>query len=120
MLGRQGLTGIGLSRLMLAHAEGLRVFDHPLPMVLGEHLDFPDAPFAAVIATGVFTEGHAQHSSFDELIRATLLGGHLVFNVCEGIYEQQGFRERQDGLEAGGRWRLREAAWPRHVTGSRN
>ena len=112
VLGYHGLTGIDLSRPMLAHAESLGVYDHLLPMVLGEHLDFPDAHFAAVIATGVFTQGHAPHSSFDELLRVTRPGGHLVFNVRDDIYEQQGFRERQDELEAAGRWRLRERSDP--------
>jgi SAM-dependent methyltransferase len=81
-------------------------------MMLGEPLDFPDAHFAAVIATGVFTEGHAPHSSFDELIRVTRLGGHLVFNVRDDVYEQRGFRERQEALETAGRWRLRERSDP--------
>jgi predicted TPR repeat methyltransferase len=112
VLGYQGLTGIDLSRPLLAHADGLGVYDHLLPMVLGEHLDVPDAHFGAVIAAGVFTEGHAPHSSFDELIRVTRPGGHLVFNVRNDIYEQQGFRERQDRLEAAGRWRLRERSDP--------
>ena len=38
--------------------------------------------------------------------------GHLVFNVRDDIYEQQGFRERQDELEAAGRWRLLERSDP--------
>ncbi len=112
VLGYHGLTGIDLSRPMLAHAEALGFYDHLLPMVLGEPLDFPDAHFAAVIATGVFTEGHAPHSSFDELIRITRPGGHLVFNVRDDIYEQQGFRERQHALETAGLWRLRERSDP--------
>jgi SAM-dependent methyltransferase len=112
VLGYRSLTGIDLSRPMLSRAGGLGVYDHLLPMVLGEPLDFPDAHFAAVIASGVFTEGHAPHSSFDELIRVTRPGGHLVFNVRDDVYELQGFRERQEALEAAGRWRLRERSDP--------
>ena len=97
---------------MLARAEQLGVYDQLRPMVLGEPLDFPDAHFSAVIASGVFTEGHAPHSSFDELVRVTRPGGYLVFNVRDDVYEQQGFRERQEGLETAGRWRLRERSDP--------
>lgn len=112
VLGYGGLTGIDLSEPMLARAESLGAYDRLLPMMLGEHLEFPDRHFAAVIASGVFTEGHAPHSSFDELIRVTRPGGHLVFNVRDDIYEQHGFRERQDAIEAEGRWRLRERSRP--------
>jgi SAM-dependent methyltransferase len=53
-------------------------------------------------------EPHAPHSSFDELIRIVRPGGRLIFNVRDDIYEERGFRERQDELEAEGLWRLRE------------
>ena len=71
-------------------------------------MDFPDNYFAAVISTGVFTEGHAPHSSFDELIRVTKSGGHIVFNVRDDIYEHHGFRDKQETLEAEGLWHLFE------------
>lgn len=112
VLGYHRLVGIDLSRAMLAHAARLGVYDSLDKMILGEKLDFPDRHFAAVISSGVFTEGHAPHSSFDELIRVTRKGGVLVFNVRDDIYEQRGFRERQDRLESEGRWRLRERSEP--------
>lgn len=112
VLGYRGLTGIDLSEPMLARAAGLGIYDDLRVMMLGEPLDFPDHQFAAVIATGVFTEGHAPHSSFDELIRVTRVGGHLVFNVRDDVYKQRGFRERQEALETAGRWRLRERSDP--------
>ena len=112
VLGYRGIVGIDLSEAMLAYAARLGVYDSLHRMVLGERLDFPDRHFAAVLVSGVFTEGHAPHSSFDELIRITRAGGALVFNVRDDIYEQRGFRERQDRLEAEGRWRLRERSEP--------
>lgn len=112
ILGYGGIVGIDLSAPMLAHAEKLGVYAELRPMVLGGPLDFPDAHFAAVVASGVFTEGHAPHSSFDELIRITRPGGYLVFNVRNDVFEQRGFRERQDELEAAGRWRLQERTAP--------
>jgi hypothetical protein len=47
-------------------------------MTLGEPLDFDDDQFAAVSSAGVFTQGHAPLSGFDELIRITRSGGHIV------------------------------------------
>ena len=108
ILGYRNLVGIDLSQQMLAAAARLEVYAALHRMTLGEHLDFPDRHFAASVAAGVFTEGHAPHSSFDELIRVTRPGGHLVFNVRDDIYERDGFREKQDSLVAAGRWRLME------------
>jgi hypothetical protein len=65
-----------------------------------------------VISTGVFTEGHAPPSSFDELIRITRQGGHIIFTVRDDIYRDKGFREKQDLLAGAGRWKLLEMTDP--------
>ena len=108
ILGYRNLIGIDLSTEMLEYAKALGIYSRLERMVLGEHLDFSDGSFAATISTGVFTEGHAPSSSFDELIRATEPGGHLVFNVRDDIYEHHGFREKQESLEQERRWHLVE------------
>ena len=110
VLGYPSLTGIDLSEPMLALAARRGIYAGLHRMVLGEHLDFPDGHFAAVIASGVFTEGHASHTSFDELIRVTRPGGKLVFSVRADIFETRGFRQRQAELESEGRWKLCEAS----------
>ena len=48
---------------------------------LGDRLDFTDDRFAAVTALGVFTKGHVGPEAFDELIRITCPGGHMVISV---------------------------------------
>ena len=108
ILGYRNLVGIDLSKNMLEIANQLGVYNKLVQMTLGNHLEFPDGHFAAVISTGVFTEGHAPSSSFDELIRVTESGGYIVFNVRDDIYELQGFREKQESLEEQGLWRLEE------------
>jgi len=112
ILGYRQLVGIDLSRAMLEKARETHVFDDLQRMVMGEPLDFLSDTFSGAIVTGVFTEGHAPHSSFDELIRVVERGGHIVFNVRDDIYEHHGFRERMDELEANGLWRLAEKSEP--------
>jgi SAM-dependent methyltransferase len=108
ILGYGNIVGIDLSKGMLEMARELCVYSHLAQMTLGERLDFPSNYFAGVISTGVFTEGHAPSSSFDEMIRVTSPDGYVVFNVRDDIYEDQGFRGKQDALEDQGLWRLVE------------
>ncbi len=108
ILGYKNIIGIDLSESMLKIARGLCVYNQLEQMALGEHLSFPDNHFAAVISTGVFTKGHAPSSSFDELIRIIAPKGYLVFSIRDDIYENHGFREKQEQLEKQGLWRLVE------------
>lgn len=108
ILGYRQLVGIDLSKGMLEEAHKTGVYENLHRMVLGEALDFPTDTFVATIATGVFTEGHAPSGSFDELVRVTRGGGHIIFNVREDIYQHGGFRDRMEQLEADGFWTLIE------------
>ena len=74
-------------------------------MTLGEHLTFASDTFDAVIGVGVFTTGHAPARAFDELVRITRDGGHIVFSLKTDLYEQEGFGQHLADLEAAGRWR---------------
>ncbi len=112
ILGYRDLVGVDLSKNMLDKARETGVFSEVRRMVMGEHLDFSPNIFAGAIVTGVFTEGHAPHSSLYELIRVVKQGGHIVFNVRDDIYEHHGFREKMDRLEADGLWKLAEKSDP--------
>jgi SAM-dependent methyltransferase len=112
VLGYKNIVGVDLSDAMMARAKRTGIYAALHRMVLGEPLDFPKHNFAAAIISGVFTEGHAPPASFDELIRVCRPGAHLVFNVRQDVYENDGFREKQDALERGGVWRLRERSEP--------
>ncbi|MDQ4083610.1 MAG: class I SAM-dependent methyltransferase, partial [Actinomycetota bacterium] len=81
-------------------------------MELGKQLDLPTDAFSAVVATGVFAAGHAPPESFDELIRVTRPGGHMIFSVRTDVYEEGGFKEKQEALEREGRWQLLEMSEP--------
>lgn len=112
ILGYRDLVGIDLSEAMLAKSKRLGVFAELHKMVMGEPLDFQTNSFAGAIVTGVFTEGHAPHASFDELIRVVQPGGHIVFNVRDDFYEHHGFREKMDKLESDKKWAISERSDP--------
>lgn len=105
-LGYARLFGIDFSESMLDLARKKDVYGELRQMELGERLDFPDDKYAAVVAAGVFSPGHAPPRSFDELLRITATGGHIVFSVRSD--EDAGFVEKQRALEDEGRWRLVE------------
>ena len=107
-LGYNDLVAIDLSPGMLEEARRKQVYGEFHQMVLGETLDFETDAFDAVISVGVFTLGHAPASAFDELVRVTKPGGHIVFSLRTDVYENDGFKEKYDGLEAAGKWKLAE------------
>jgi predicted TPR repeat methyltransferase len=113
ILGYTCLTGIDLSDGMLAVARAKGVYAELGNQTLGERLEFADHSFAAVVSAGVLIGGHAPPSCFDELIRVTRPGGHLIFTLSLPAYEQGGFRPKLDALSAAGRWRAIETtpAW---------
>src|SRR3712207_3456347 len=54
----------------------------------------------------------APPESFDELIRATRSGGYMIFSVRTDVYEEGGFKDKQEALEREGRWQLVEVSEP--------
>ena len=111
-LGYKDLVAIDFSQPMLDLAHGKGLYRDLRRMVLGEPLDFPDNRFAATLAAGVFTAGHAPPESFDELVRVTKPGGYIIFTIRMEVYRNEGFKEQQDALERAGKWRLVEITDP--------
>lgn len=105
LLGYSDLVAMDLSQGMLDVAATKGVYKDLRQMVMGEHLDFPDNAFAATVACGVLSLGHAPPSSFDELVRITRPGGHIIFSVRADVYLNGGFKEKQDALEQAGKWK---------------
>ena len=104
------IVAIDLSLGMLHEARKKKAYRAFYRMVMGEPLDFPTNSFDAVISIGVLTVGHAPASSLDELIRITKPGGHIVFSLRPDVYRENGFKQKQDGLESEGKWKLIEVS----------
>ncbi len=107
-MGYQRMVAMDLSQGMLEEARKKGVYEDFHQMVMGETLDYETGSFDAVITVGVLTVGHAPASSLDELVRVTRPNGHIVFSLRPDVYENSGFRERQDELESQGKWQLVE------------
>ena len=108
ILGYDDLTGLDLTPAMLDRARARGLYARLVQADLARPLDLPTDSFAGVIASGVFTEGHAPAAAFDEIARITRPGGHVVFNVKTDILETEGFAAKIAALEAAGRWHLVE------------
>lgn len=102
------LVGIDLSEGMLEVSRARNVYTSLARMKLGEPLDFEDGRFAAILAMGVLTIGHAPPGSLDELVRITRPGGKLIFSLPEPAYEEGGFKEKMAQLDEAGAWTLVE------------
>ena len=111
-LGYRDLVGIDVSAKMLELAREKGVYRELRQMELGGRLDFPSDAFAAIVSTGVFAAGHAPPESFEDLIRVTKPGGHVIFSVRTDVYLDGGFKEKQEALEREGRWQLVEVTEP--------
>lgn len=102
--GYRQLVALDLSEAMLAEARRKNVYSALQVGTLGETLDFATDEFDAVISVGVFTLGHAPASAFDELVRVTKPGGHIVFTLHNDLYQEGDFPAKLAELETAGRW----------------
>ena len=107
-LGYSDIEAMDMSRGMLDTAGAKSVYGALHQMVMGEPLGFETNRYDATIGVGVLTLGHAPASSLDELVRVTKQGGYIAFTLRPDVYEQNGFREKQEQLVADGKWELSE------------
>jgi len=114
-MGYGEIVGFDASNDMMAAARAKNIYIALEQMFLGRPLDFPDNHFAAVTASGVFTQGHAPLSGLDELVRVTRPGGLLVFSLGP-VYLGEAFAEKRKALEAAGLWRFVDASKPYNST----
>jgi SAM-dependent methyltransferase len=111
-MGYRFMVAADLSPGMLEEARRKDVYTDVKVITLGEILDFPTDSFDGVISTGVFTVAHVPAAAFDELVRITKPGGHIVYTLRPDHFLDAGFREKQTALEDAGKWVLVEASEP--------
>ncbi len=104
-LGYSDIAGFDASEGMLARAAAKNVYRDLRHGLLGQALGYDDDSFAATVASGVFTQGHAPLDGLDELVRVTRPGGHIVFSISR-TYLGDVFEAKAQALEGAAKWRL--------------
>ncbi len=107
-LGYSDIEAMDMSSGMLEVARSKNVYSALYQMTMGEHLDFDTDRYDATICVGVLTLGHAPAHSLEELVRVTKPRGCIIFTLRPDIYEQNGFRHKQEELVSDGKWELVE------------
>jgi predicted TPR repeat methyltransferase len=108
-LGYPLIFGFDASPGMLSRAAEKNIYTDLRPGLLGKRLDYDDDRFAATVAAGVFTQGHAPLDGLDELVRITRPGGHIVFSISR-TYLGDTFEIKAQALEHAGKWRRVDAS----------
>ena len=111
--GFSSIDGFDLSPGMIEEARAKGWYRGLQVGILGEKLgNYASDSYDAALATGVFTEGHAPASGFDEVVRIVKPGGYFVITLREDIYESHGFKAKEEELAAVGKMNLVEASDP--------
>ena len=101
------IDAMDLSAEMLGVAREKGVYGDLREGRLGDPLDYADGGYAAVVASGVFTTGHAPPAGLRELARITRAGGHVIFTLRSDA-TPPGFVEITAQLDEEGVWTLAE------------
>jgi predicted TPR repeat methyltransferase len=111
-MGYNPLCGLDFSPDMLRVAAAREVYEELTQAELGKALPFKSGRFAAIICAGVFTLGHAPASSFHELTRVLMPGGHIVFSLRDLMEETAVFRDILEDLTGRRVWQRIEVSKP--------
>ncbi len=103
-LGYRDIDGLDPSPGMLAAAEKKEIYQQLYPLPLGAEIDLPDESYDAVVATGVLTHGHAPPESLDGILKVVKSDGVVIFSLSTIAYEDYGFKQKIDQLDATGGW----------------
>jgi SAM-dependent methyltransferase len=111
-LGYTRLEGLDLSAGMLREAAKKDCYAALHQATLGETLPFETGSFDAVLSVGVFARAHAPARSFEELIRITQPGGHIIFTLRPEFYVATDFKATMTALVEARKWRWVETTEP--------
>jgi predicted TPR repeat methyltransferase len=99
-IGYRNLDGLDPSAGMLAVAERKQIYQNLYPLPLGASVDLEAASYDAVVAAGVLTHGHAPPESLDGILALTRDGGSIIFSLSSIAYEELGYKQKIDELDA--------------------
>ena len=103
-MGYRNLEGLDPSSGMLAVAQRKEVYQQLHQLYLGAQVDLPDAHYAAVVASGVLTHGHAPPESLDGIIKLTRNDGIIIFSLSAIAHDEYGFKQKIAEIDAAGQW----------------
>ena len=107
-IGYRNLEALDPSNGMLEAARGKGIYQALHPLFLDQDIDLPANSYDLVVASGVFTEGHAPPTALDGLLKLTMPGGIIVFSLSETAASELGFAERIANLIDCEAWQLIE------------
>jgi predicted TPR repeat methyltransferase len=114
-LGFRNIDGVDFSTEMLAVAQTRNCYSKLGIADLNADLDIPDGRYAAAVSVGVFGQ-HVLPAALDEAIRIVEPGGLVCFSVNERAFDDYGFRDKVEALNAeGGARTLSLRKEPYHV-----
>ena len=105
LLGYGPIVGIDLSDGMMAIAREKNLYSELHQAELGTRLDFADDQFGAVLSAGTITPKHAPPESFEELIRVSRKGAHIVFSMRDDPAQEPEYPQAVQHLADEGRWK---------------
>ena len=96
--GYSNIDGFDLSEGMLNEARSLNIYNDLRKGILGETLEYDSNSYDAAVAAGVFSQGHAPASGWDEVVRIIKPNGHFILTIRADSYELLGFKEKHQEL----------------------
>lgn len=105
-LGYDDISAMDMSEDMLRIAQARGCYCDVRTGVLGEPLGYPDNRFAAIVASGVFTLGHAPANAYDEIARILRPGGHFIVSERVDSDANADYRARRESLVEQGVWEI--------------
>jgi SAM-dependent methyltransferase len=111
-IGYRHIDGLDPSAGMLEMARRKDVYRELYQLYLGQQVDLADASYDAVVAAGVLTHGHAPADSLDGILRLTRPGGVILFSLSRIAFEEYGFKEQIDALDAAQSWHKLDQSQP--------
>ena len=103
-MGYTTIDGLDASTGMLEMAARKSVYRSLHHLVMADEIDLPIASFDAVVAAGVFTQGHAPPESLVGLSKLLRAGGPIVFSLSTIAFDEHGFGDQLADLERTGEW----------------